>query len=206
MNEEQLSSDLKSNNQDLELFTLINQIIEFCDKIPQTYRNSCFEILLKAKLQESNKELFQKKLSYKIDSPPKVNTTFKIPIDVSAFLSQYNLDESVIRKIFVIDGQEIRAKFQILTIVKSKAQMQVALLLALENTLKNHPSKFEFSAEDVRKRCHEHAVYDSPNFKTHFRNNSKLFKSLTNFEKISLSSDGKSELAEIISQMVNEQK
>ena len=206
MSKEEFNEEVKSNNQDLELFALIYSIIEFCDKIPQIYRKSCFEILLKAKLQESNKELSQKESPYLKDSPPKINTTFKIPIDVSAFLSQYNLDESVIREIFVIDDQEIRAKFQISITVKSKAQMQVALLLALENTLKNPQSKFEFSAEDARKRCREQAVYDPGNFKAHFRNNSKLFKSPINFEKISLSPDGKSELAEIISQLVNEQE
>ena len=207
MNKEQLNEEANSKNENLKLSASINQIIEICEKIPQTYRNSCFEILLKAKLQESDKKTSQKVESPQtIDSPQKANTMFEIPIDVRAFLSQFDLDESIIQELFVFDNQEIRTKFKISTVIKSKAQLQVALLLALENAIKIPQNMFEFSSEDVKIRCKDYAVYDFRNFKNNFKNKRKLFKSLTDFEKISLSPDGKSELADIISQIVNESK
>ena len=98
------------------------------------------------------------------------------------------------------------SKFSISVTVKSKAQLQVALLLALENSIKNPNNKFEFASEDVRERCRDHAVLDTKNFTNHFKNNKKMFKSLTDLEKISLSPDGKSELAEIITQITNGKK
>ena len=84
--------------------------------------------------------------------------------------------------------------------------MQVALLLALENAIKNPQNVFEFSDEEARTRCKDYAIHDKGNFKAHFKNNKKLFKPLTDFKKISLSPDGKSELADIISQIVNKKK
>ena len=207
MNKEQSDKEVDSKNRDLRLSASINQIIEICEKIPQTYRNSCFEILLKAKLQESDKRSSQKTVSPQAEDPPqKMNTTFEVSIDVRAFLSQFNLDESIIQELFIIDDQQIRPKFTISTTAKSKAQLQIALLLALENAIKNPQNMFEFSSEDVRTRCKDRTVIDSHNFKAHFKNNKKFFKSLTDFEKISLSPDGKSELADVISQIVNEQK
>ena len=207
MNNEQLNEEVNSKSVDSKLTTSINQIIEICEKIPQTYRNSCFEILLNAKLQESDKRTSQKTESFQTEDPSqKANTTSEIPIDVRAFLSQFDLDQSIIQELFMFDNQEIWAKYKISTIVKSKAQLQVALLLALENTIKIPQNIFEFSSEDVKTRCKDHAVYDSRNFKNNFKNNKKLFKSLTDFKKISLSPDGKSELADIMSQIVNESK
>ena len=207
MNKEQLNKETDSKNKDLKLSASINQIIEICEKILPTYRNSCFEILLKAKLQESDKRLFQKTESPQTENlPQKVNAALEIPIDVRAFLSQFNINESIIQELFVFDNQEIRTKFKISSIIKSKAQLQVALLLALENAIKNPQNAFEFSYEDAKTRCQDRAIYDIKNFKNHFKNNKKLFKSLTDVNKVSLSPDGKSELADIISQITNKQK
>ena len=204
---EQLKKEPGLKSKDLKLFATISQIIEICEKIPPIYRNTCFEILLKARLQESDKTSFKKINSLQMeDLSQTTNSTFELPINVRAFLSQFSLDESIIQKLFIIDNKEIRTKFQITTTIKSKAQLHVALLLALENAIKNSQNTFEFSSEDVRTRCRDHAVFDPKNFKNHFKNNKKLFKPLTDFEKIFLSPDGKSELADIISQVTNEPK
>ena len=180
-------------------------MIEICEQIPEPYRTSCFEILLKSRMggtQTLQKPIDQTPVQTP-DSTTEPENEFEIPIDVRAFLSQFDLDESVIQKLFLIQNKEIRPKFTIKTVKKSKAQIQIALLLALENAIKNPSNKFEFAAEDVRSRCRDRSVYDQPNFVTHFKNHKKLFKSLTDTEKISLSADGKSELAETISQIIN---
>ena len=100
---------------------------------------------------------------------------------------------------------EIRHIYKISTTTKSKAQIEAALLMALENTIKDPNKKFEFSSEQVRQRCVDLQLYDMKNFATHFKNNEKYFKSLDDLEHIVLSAEGKAELAETINQIINEQ-
>ena len=203
MSDKESKKETKPSDLDSKISVEIDKIVEICEKIPSIYRISCFEILLKSKL--SGVKPLPTTPEPSPESPPvkEKETTFEVPIDVRAFLSQFELDESVITKLFLIENKEIRPKFTISTTVKSKAQLQVALLLALENSIKNPANKFEFASEDVRERCRDLAILDGPNFATHFKNNKKLFKSLSDLEKISLSPDGKSELAEVISQITN---
>ena len=186
-----------------EIENVIKTIIEICEKIPEPYRKSCFEILLNAKLRGIKPTPQKIEEVHEENLDTKQERGFEIPIDVRAFLSQFGLDENHIKKLFLIDNKEIRQKFNISTTKKSKAQIQIALLLALENSIKNPNTKFEFASEEVRQRCRDHGVYDPPNFTTHFKNNQKLFKSLEDLEKISLSPEGKSELADTISQISN---
>jgi len=79
--------------------------------------------------------------------------------------------------------------------------MQIALLSALENAMLKQGNKFEFSMEAIRQRCKDLAVYDSANFRANFNKNKNLFKSLDDLEHIELSAEGKTELAEAISQV-----
>lgn len=132
------------------------------------------------------------------DQPQK---KFIIPIDVRAFLQQYNVPEDNIQKLFIMEGEEIRPIYTIKTTKKSDAQMQLALLTSLENALRSQ-GKFEFGIEAVRSRCREHVVLDSTNFKTHFKNNKKFFKDLSDDEHVELSPDGKAELADIILEII----
>jgi hypothetical protein len=122
-----------------------------------------------------------------------------IPIDVRAFLQQQNVPEECLGKLFFMEGTEVRPIYKITTTMKSKAQLQLALLTSLENALKG--GKFEFSIETVRQKCIDHLCYDSANFKRYFKNNSKLFKDLSDEEHVELSPEGKVELAETISEI-----
>jgi hypothetical protein len=123
---------------------------------------------------------------------------FVLPIDVRAFLQTYSIPEENIAKLFLIVGNEIRPKYKITTTKKATAQIQVALLAALENALRTAGNKFEFSVEDVRERCQNYKAYDPPNFKKHFKDNENLFKSLSDEGHVELSPDGQTELAEAI--------
>ena len=97
------------------------------------------------------------------------------------------------------EGGEVRPIYQIKNKdVKADAQMQVAMLTALENALKPD-GKFEFSIEDVRKYCVNQGVYDSTNFMTNFKKNARLFRNLKEKDHIELSPEGKTELAEAVS-------
>ena len=77
-----------------------------------------------------------------------------------------------------------------------KASTNPALLTALENALQKQGNKFEFSMEATKERCKNAGVYGTPNFKAHFKHNSKLFKSIYDAENIELSPEGQTELAE----------
>ena len=180
-----------------ELERKIKEFIDVAEKFAEPYRQKIFEVLLADYLRGTQrpKEIPEK---VELPTPTIVPQKFVLPIGVRAVLQQYNVPEESIQKLFVIEGSEIQPNFKITTTKKSDAQMQVALLTALENALKPG-GKFEFSMEVVRQRCRdEYGTYDRTNFKTHFKNNAKLFKSLDDEDHVELSTDGKAELAEAI--------
>jgi hypothetical protein len=189
------TSDLKTE----ELVEKMKDLAKIADELPEKYREKTFEVLLKDflwGLRETERTVSKTEgpeLAVKAVAPQK----FIVPISVRALLQQYEIPEETIQKLFVIDGEQIQSKYKIETTVKSDAQIQLALLTALENALKPG-GKFEFSMEAARQRCVDHRVYDQPNFKTIFKNKSKFFKSLKDEEHVELSVDGKAELAEAI--------
>lgn len=175
---------------------IAKQAVALADKLPEKYQQKGFEIFLTtllgggpiaSQIPTSATEGEQK--------PPKA-TAFTIPIDVRAFLQQFNVPEENLEKLFLMSGTEIRPRYRIETTKKSTAQIQVAVLTALENALRG--GKFEFGWEDVKQRCTDLGVIDTGNFRNHFNNNKRLFKSLQDHEHIEISADGKAELAEAI--------
>lgn len=183
-----------------ELEAKLKEFVEIAEKLPEKYREKCFEVLLDNFLKTGKTS--EKEPVTGNDAPPvpTIQKKFIIPIDVRAFLQQYNIPEDNIQKLFIMEGEEIRSVYTIKTTVKSDAQIQLALLTSLENALKQ--GKFEFGIENVRARCKDRAVYDTINFKTHFKNNKKFFKDLSNDEHVELSPDGKAELADIILEII----
>jgi len=178
-----------------ELEKEIQKIVEMVEKLPEPYREKTFEtllsnILIKPTTQEVNEETSEAE-SY----------DFQIPIEVRAFLRQFSIDEGRIYELFLITGKdEIVSTYKISTTSFSKAQIQISIMTALENTLKQ-TGKFEFDIEDVRKRCQDNKCYNMKNFMAHFSNNKKLFKDLKNEQHIILSPYGKEKLAEIINEL-----
>ena len=171
----------------------IKKIIKFVEDLPERYRDKCFDILVSHIVKDRALKISSEK--YK-EERKKAIKEISLPIDVRAFMNVYSITEDSIKKLFFIEGEEIRPIYKIETTKKSVAQIQVALFTALENALKN--GKFEFSMEDVRNKCKELKCYDKPNFKKHFKNNSKLFKSLDDEEHVELSPEGKEKLAEFL--------
>jgi len=181
-----------------ELESKIKEFIDVAEKFDERYRQKIFEVLLINYLRGTQAP---KEDPEKVETPiPPVipPQKFVIPIGVRAVLQQYNVPEETIQKLFLVEGTEIQRIYKLTTTKKATAQMQVALLTALENGLK--PSgKFEFSIEVVKNRCKDdYGAYDPPNFKAVFKKNAKLFKSLDDEEHVELSTDGKAELAEAI--------
>ena len=146
-----------------EIAILIQDIINMIGQFPDKFQPILLEVLLADALKATKERMI-------LDSKPTIagiSREFILPINVRAFLIQYNLDESLIEKLFYIENNQISPIWQIKTTRKSVAQIQVALLIALENALKT--GNFEFSYEDVRNRCKNLLLYDGTNFSSHFR-------------------------------------
>jgi len=182
-----------------ELEKPIQEIIALTNKIDERYREKCFEILLNFYLKKELQLVTEPETEEKGEKEAITKKEgFLIPIDVRAFLQTHSIPEETIKKLFVVDKDEIRPAYKITTIKKAQAQIQIALLVALENAVSKQGNKFEFSIENVRQRCQDYKVYDLANFKAYFKNNTNLFKSLTDEEHVELSPEGQTELAETI--------
>ena len=182
-----------------ELEKPIKEIIALVNRLDDKYREKCFEILLNLYLRRKFETIA---IAPEEKTPEKekevIPKEFLLPIDVRAFLTQNSIPEEIIEKLFLIDKDEVRPIYKITTTKKATAQIQIALLSALESAIRKQGNKFEFSMENVRNLCQSYNVYDIANFKAHFKDNSKLFKGLDDEEHVELSPEGQTELAEAI--------
>src|SRR6266571_5385673 len=169
------------------------------EKVPDKFQEKCFEILFQSFIagrSPSQAPPEADKAAAKDEASPKPSAEFVVPIDVRAFLQQNNVPEESLPKLFLMQGTDVRPTYKIKTTKKAKAQIQIALLTALENALRG--GKFEFDTENIRQRCKDLRCYDSPNFVSIFKANTALFKSLADVVHVELSPDGRAELAEAI--------
>ena len=193
-----MSSDAKNDLNLQPLQKPIQEIINFTEQINERYREKCFELLVNYYLLKEMKVDNGSSTSLpEGKNDVTSNSKVKLPIDVRAFLHQNGIADEIVQGLFLTENEEIRPTYKITTTKKSTAQIQIALLAALENAVKKQGNKFEFSKEDARARCNKFSVYDKPNFMAHFKNNAKLFKSLDD-DLIELSPAGQTELAEVI--------
>jgi len=189
----------KAGNEFENLEKPIKKIVEFVEKIPDKYQTKAFEILFQHILSGE-------KLEINKGTNPNIEKSideqlFQMPIEVRAFLRQFSIPEDKINDLFIITGpNEIAPTYNLKTTKAAVAQIQLAVLTALENSLKGK-GKFEFDIEDVRKRCNEHKCYDAKNFTHIFTRKKILFKDLDDHEHIFLSPHGKEHLAEVMNEL-----
>jgi hypothetical protein len=179
----------------------IQEIIKFADTFDERYREKCFEVLLNSYLSSDGSHKLEDAQLPKAESKtsPTTNDDSELPLDIQAFLQQNEIPNEVIAKLFLRHKNEVRPIYKIKETKKATAQIQIALLSAFENALINPDNTFEFSIDEVRKRCGEHNVYNSANFSKTFRTNANLFKDLTTDEEhVKLTPEGKTELAEAL--------
>jgi len=182
-----------------ELEKPIQDIVKLVEKIDEKYREKCFEILLNFYLKKELQIVTEPGVEEKEKEQGVAKEEFLVPIDVRAFLQQYNIPEEKLQKLFLIEKNQVRPIYKITTRKKATAQMQITLLTALENATTAQGAKFEFSMENVRERCKSYKIYDEANFKANFRKNQGFFKNLNDEEHVELSPEGLTELAEVIS-------
>jgi hypothetical protein len=172
----------------------IQDIINFTDTIDGEYRSKCFEILLNHYISA--------------DTPTKTVSATEAPrrdalniedmsSETKVFLGQNNITTEMINKLFVKEKGEVHPTYKLTETRRAKAQIQIALLTALENALRGPSGVFEFSVNTVRQKCIDIKMYDGRDFYINFMDSAGLFGSL-NYETIKLSATGKTELASIV--------
>ena len=182
-----------------EIEELAKQAVKIAEKLPEKFQEKAFEAVFNALLigQLPAQPTPSGEGTTKVAAQP--SKTFVVPLGVRAFMQQYAVPEESLPKLFLMQGNEVVPTYKLQTTKKAEAQTQIAVMTALENALRG--GKFEFSTEDVRKRCDDHRCYDKANFAATFKKRTDLFKSLSDPEHIELSPDGKAELAETIMEM-----
>jgi len=181
----------------------LQKIVELANTVPEEYRQKCFELLLSHVLQARQPITAaitpDATSTLPPSTPPPTRKPFIIPIDVKAFLSQYGLDESVLWKFFILEGEETRPTYELQVTKKARAQIQHTLMMTLENAITT--GQFQVDIEALRTRCNEHKCYNAGNFAKNFKDKANLFKSVAIDQPLSLSPDGKSELADLLEEL-----
>jgi hypothetical protein len=176
----------------------LEELVELSKAVPEEYRIKCFELLLINALAATKTIPGKQPETVNITTPTSPKK-FLLPIDVKAFLTQYGLHETVIWKCFLVEEGQIRQIYHPKTTKKAKAQIQTALLMALETAMST--GKFEVGIEALRTRCQEQRIYDTANFMKTLKDQANLFKGVDSKKPLSLSPDGKSELADILEEL-----
>lgn len=176
-----------------ELQKAAKDAAEIAESVPDRYKASCFEVLLPYLIsygaQSPSSTANVQTLSIPTPTKP------EIKLQVKALLQQYSIPEDIIVKNFFVEGH-ILPTYRVEETSPGRFQLSMALLTALESALKT--GVFEFSVEDIRQKCKDSGIYDKDNFKNTFKNNKKFFTNMTDEEHTQLSTDGKTELADIL--------
>ncbi len=177
---------------------IIEDILEIVNTIPEEYRVSTYELLLKIALGEGGLQPLRTR-----SEPEILEFELIIPSNVKAFLKAHNLAEDVIENLFYTqDGKAIPIYDKYIdTSKKRSAQLHFSLLKALENALLD--GKFVFSAEDIRSKTIDMKCYDENNFSGMWAYHSEQFKDTSDKTKIELSHTGKENLANLIKSILN---
>jgi hypothetical protein len=177
----------------------LDQIILLSETLPETYREKCFELLLTHLLQERN-GIMPGATDRAV--PPRAERRGEpqtLPIDVKAFFNQHHLELNLLDRLFHIEGTEVRPIYSLRDTTKVKAEIHLALLLALETAI--HNGQFQIDTPTLRKRCQEQKCYDMANFMRHIRNNVGLFRTIDPSQPLELSVEGKKQLAELVQRL-----
>lgn len=184
---------------------------------PENLQVKCFELLLSHYLGQLSATLERKQHEKKDETKPPAaeKPSDETPnqedilerdvhVKVRQFLKKSNLTVAHLNQIFYKEGEDIRPLYDDLKTTKAaESQVRIALLHALRNAIST--GDFQFDGEDVRKETQVRKCYDAPNFTTNFRNNKVLFDNFDGYDKsqpkITLSSQGKEKLAEVIQEL-----
>jgi hypothetical protein len=197
---------------------LKEKVLEFAEiakHCPENLQEKCFELLLSDFLSQQSPKSKTKKEKPEFDEEEKVTdggekkTESKqediqdkdLHVKVRQFLKKETVTVGQINQIFYQENGDLKPLYDDLKTTKAaESQIRIALLTALKNAI--NTGDFQFNGEDIRKETQTRKCYDAPNFAANFKKNKMLFDSFEAYDKsnptISLSTEGKTRLAEII--------
>jgi hypothetical protein len=195
---------------DATLKTEIQEIVEVIKSVPEHLQARAFELLLQdaidrhsGKKQERRDDKGKDAKDDKPDRPkPRPSGDLEpdaVPMRVKAFMKRTKVTAPQIAKLFHIEGDQFVPIWTIQGTKVSKAQVQTALLQSLQRALTS--GEFSFNREEVRTECESKKCYDKTNFTANFRNNQKYFSGLEKDGLVSLTDEGMTALAELVTQL-----
>ena len=122
-----------------------------------------------------------------------------LPMRLKAFMKRTKVTSGQLESLFHIEGNQYEPIWTLTATQFSKAQVQIALLQSLQRALTS--GEFSFNREDVRQECKKRHGYSRTNFNANFQNSGKLFSGLEKEGLVSLTDDGMTALASLISEL-----
>jgi hypothetical protein len=193
-----------------ELKSQITEIVTICRDVPDEFRARCFEMLLGALLESpkarapdpppnrSDKDEREEQSSRRNED--QTPTWLPIPGVVKAFFRKYDLPESLLTEVVMVDGEELHFLKEPGHTNTRKGQNEWALLLALKNALLG--KTFTADPEAVRSTAQDKGFYDKANFATNFKKDpyQSWYKGsmVPQGAAQTLSKDGEAALAELL--------
>lgn len=187
------TADISDEAYDFEkLRKPIQGIIKFTNTIDVKYREKCFEVLLNRYLSKC----LEMNFSASMQNDNSLLGSQDVPVELKTFLQENMISEEVVNKLFLRAGGDVRPIYKIAEKKKAVAQIQIALLTALENALVTPNGALEFEMKTARQRCVDYNVYETE-FISNFKNRAGLFTDLDN-EVVRLTPIGRTELANLL--------
>jgi hypothetical protein len=203
---------------DAALKTEIQEIVELIKIVPEPLQLRAFEILLQDSLdrlagkrrnqRRDNEDEEYDRDDVKDDKDDKKDKDRgesegldpnSLPMRVKAFMKRTKVTAPQIEKLFHIEGKQFEPIWAVKVTKFSKAQVQIALLQSLQRALTS--GEFSFDREEVRTECKNKKSYIKTNFKANFENNAKYFSGLEKDGLVSLTDDGMTALANLITEL-----
>jgi hypothetical protein len=198
---------------DASLKTEIQEIIEVVKTVPEPLQLRAFEILLQDAIDRVSGKQRTRREDQKDDpgddgdKPEKKDKSEtseglnpnSVPMRVKAFMKRTQVTGSQIDKLFHIEDNQFVPIWTIETTKFSKAQVQIALLQSLKRALTN--GEFSFDREEVRTECKNRKCDAGKNFAANFNNSGKYFSGLEKEGLVSLTDEGMTALAALITEL-----
>src|SRR5208337_4199676 len=196
---------------DAALKTEIQEIVEVIKTVPESLQLRAFEILLQDAIDRVGGKGYSRREKKKDDEaddkPEKKDRRStsegldgdKLPMRVKAFMKRTKVTAPQIETLFHIEGNQFVPIWTIDAATFAKAQVQISLLQSLRRALTS--GEFSFDREDVRTECKDRKCDAGKNFNANFRNNEKYFSGLDREGLVSLTDEGMTALASLITEL-----
>lgn len=202
----------------------IKDIIEISKQCPEGLQEKCFELLLENFLNSNKSQKTENSVPTKVDESllnidntlttdegtiehtidSETEITLKdFHVKIQRFLNTNAISIDNINYLYYKEDGKLMPLYETLNSTNmSECQVRLALLTAFENSFSDSNGEMIFGCDVVRARCNAMKCYNASNFSSYFKNNISLWENWpdkpTKNSKISLSTEGKKELAKIL--------